>query len=83
MNISISSNKITQKTCELSHYMPVPYFFVTFCDMTLTMTLLGTTFALMQHLPWTYISTFGEIELFAVRETDPRFQNVKSLHSDL
>ena len=51
--------------------------------MTLAMTLLGMTFALMQHLPWTYIGTFGEIELFAVRLTDTMTQNVKTLYFNL
>ena len=59
--------------------MIVTYLLVTFCDLTLTLTLFNQTSVLMQYLYYTYARTLSEFKLFAARLIDSRAQNVKKL----
>ena len=47
------------------------YFLMTFCDLTLTLTLLGKAVLLMQYLSWIYKSTLCKCELLEDCLTDP------------
>ena len=53
---------------------------VTFCDLTLTF--LSMTFVLKQQPSFMHTNTLGEFELFIFHLTDPKAQNVETLHFD-
>ena len=56
---------------------------MSFCDLTLALTLFSMTFVLMYLVPSKDIyQHLGEFELYASRLTDPTVQNMKALHFD-
>ena len=80
---SIFTCKMTQKTC-VAWYLHDFYFVVTFCDLTLTLTLCN--YALRPYaVSFVDISAvlWVSVDLLSARLTDPRAQKLKTHYCDL
>ena len=71
---------MAQKTCVAWRVCDF-HFTVTFCE--LTSTFINMAFELMQYPSYLFTSILNEFELLTARLTDPRAQNVKTLHFDI
>ena len=71
---------MTQKTCVAQHVCDL-YFTLTFCDLALAF--LSIAIVPTRYPSQTFARTLSGFEPFAALLTDPRAQNVKTLHFDL
>ena len=63
--------------------MPVFLLLATFCDLILTIALLGMSIVLMQYLSQAYARGLDEFDLFAAGLTNPKSPNVRTLYFEL